>query len=89
MSFLLLYATQKLDGVSAFALTVYLTMIFCGAAVGCAVVIHRKKLMRLFKAFRVCTTENRQSRLEQLLTSPFVLLPFVGLAIRAVLPLFG
>ena len=32
MSFCFLYATQKLDGVSAFGLTVYLTMIFCGAA---------------------------------------------------------
>ena len=90
MSFCFLYATQKLDGVSAFALTVYLTMIFCGAAVGCAVVIHRKKLMRLFKPIpRVYDPKNRQSRLERLLTSPVFLLTFVGLAIRAVLPLLG
>lgn len=90
MSFCFLYATQKLDGVSAFALTGYLTMIFVVAAVGCAVVIHRRGLMRLFKPIpRVYDPKNRQSRLERLTTSPLFLVTFAGLAIRALVPLFG
>ncbi|WP_367925831.1 lysostaphin resistance A-like protein [uncultured Ruthenibacterium sp.] len=90
MSFCFLYATQKLDGISAFALTGYLTMIFGVAAIGCAIAIQKRKTMRLFKPIpRVYDPKNRQSRLERLLTAPLFLITFAGLAIRAVWPLFG
>ena len=89
MAFCFLYATQKMDGVSALALTGYLMLMFLLAAVLCAVFIHRNKVLSLFNPIpRVYDPKNRQSRLERLATTPLFLLVMLALAARAVLPLF-
>ncbi len=89
MAFCFLYATQKMDGVSALALTGYLMLVFVLAALGCAVFIWRNKVMSLFRPIpRVYDPKNRQSRFERLATTPLFLLAMLGLAVRAVLPLF-
>ena len=89
MAFCFLYATQKMDGVSALALTGYLMLVFVLAALGCAVFIWRNKVMSLFRPIpRVYDPKNRQSRFERLATTPLFLLAMLGLAARAVLPLF-
>lgn len=89
MAFCFLYATQKMDGVSALALTGYLMLLFVLAALGCAVFIWRNKVMSLFRPIpRVYDPKNRQSRFERLATTPLFLLAMLGMAVRAVLPLF-
>lgn len=89
MAFCFLYATQKMDGVSALALTGYLMLMFLLAAVVCAVFIHRNKVLSLFNPIpRVYDPKNRQSRLERLAATPLFLLVMLALAARAVAPLF-
>jgi hypothetical protein len=87
--FCFMFATQKLDGISAFAFTGYLTAVFLLSAVACAVVIAKRKVLRMFRPIpRVCDPHNRQSRLERLAQEPVFLLTMLALAMRAVLPLF-
>lgn len=50
MSFLFLYAAQKMDGVSAFAFAGYLVAVFCVGAVVCLAAIRRLGVMRPFQA---------------------------------------
>lgn len=89
MMFCFLYAAQVMDGVSALALTVYLVLIFCLAAVGCAAAIRHLHVMRQFKPIpRVYDPKNRQSRLERLASTPLYLILMLLLAARALLPLW-
>lgn len=89
MSFCFLYATQKMDGVSAVALTGYLMAGFALAAVVCTVYIRRNRVFSLLRPIpRVYDPKNRQSRAERLATTPLFVLVMAGLAARALLPLF-
>lgn len=90
MMFCFLYAAQKLDGVSAFALTGYLMAVFCLSAVGCAEAIRRHRVLRMFRPIpRVYDPRNRQSRFERLATAPLFLLTMLGLTVRALAPIFS
>ena len=89
MAFCFLYASQAMDGVSALAMTAYLVVVFLLAAAGCAAVIYRQRVMRLFRPIpRVYDPKNRQSRFERLATAPLYLLVMLALAARALAPLW-
>lgn len=89
MAFLFLYASQKMDGISAFAFGGYLVAVFCVGAVVCLGMIRRLGVMRRFRPIpRVYDPKNRQSRLERLATTPLFLLVMVGMALRAAVPLW-
>ena len=90
MSFLFLYAAQKMDGVSAFAFAGYLVAVFCVGAVVCLAAIRRLGVMRRFRPIpRVYDPKNRQSRLERLASAPLFPLVMACMALRAVWPLFA
>ena len=58
--------------------------LFLLAAAGCAAVICRQRVMRLFRPIpRVYDPKNRQSRFERLATAPLYLLVMLALAARA------
>ena len=90
MSFLFLYAAQKMDGVSAFAFAGYLVAVFCVGAVVCLAAIRRLGVMRRFRPIpRVYDPKNRQSRLERLASAPLFPLVMACMALRAAWPLFA
>ena len=90
MSFLFLYAAQKMDGVSAFAFAGYLVAMFCVGAVVCLAAIRRLGVMRRFRPIpRVYDPKNRQSRLERLASAPLFPLVMACMALRAAWPLFA
>ena len=90
MSFLFLYAAQKMDGVSAFAFAGYLVAVFCVGAVVCLAAIRRLGVMRRFRPIpRVYDPKNRQSRLERLASAPLFPLVMACMALRATWPLFA
>lgn len=90
MGFLFLYALQKLDGVSAFAFAGYLVAVLGVSAAVCAVQLRRRGVLRRFRPIpRIYDPKNRQSRLERLACAPIFLCVMVGLAVRAVWPLFA
>ena len=90
MSFLFLYANQRMDGISALAFSGYLVAVFGLGAVGCAVLIGRLGVRRRFRPIpRVYDPKNRQSRLERMACAPLFLGMMLVLAVRAVWPLFA
>lgn len=90
MSFLFLYASQRMDGVSALAFSGYLVAVFGLGAVGCAVLIGRLGVLRRFRPIpRVYDPKNRQSRFERMACAPLFLGVMLFLAARAVWPLFA
>lgn len=90
MSFLFLYASQRMDGISALAFSGYLVAVFGLAAVGCAVLIGRLGVLRQFRPIpRVYDPKNRQSRFERMACAPLFLGMMLVLAVRAVWPLFA
>lgn len=90
MSFLFLYASQRMDGIAALALGGYLVAVFCLAAAGCAVLIVRLGVLRRFRPIpRVYDPKNRQSRLERMACAPLFLGMMLALTVRALWPLFA
>lgn len=90
MSFLFLYASQRMDGISALAFSGYLVAVFGLAAVGCAVLIGRLGVLRRFRPIpRVYDPKNRQSRFERMACAPLFLGLMLILTVRAVWPLFA
>lgn len=89
MFFCFLYASQKMDGISAVALTGYLLLGFALAAVLCGVYICRNRVFSLLRPIpRVYDPKNRQSRAERLATTPLFVLVLLALVVRALVPLF-
>lgn len=90
MSFLFLYAGQRMDGLSALAFSGYLVAVFALGAIGCAVLIGRLGVLRQFRPIpRVYDPKNRQSRFERMACAPLFLGMMLFLAVRAVWPLFA
>ena len=89
-SFLFLYASQRMDGISALALSGYLVAVFGLGAAGCAVLIGRSGVLRKFRPIpRVHDPKNRQGRFERITCAPLFLGMMLVLAARALWPLFA
>lgn len=90
MSFLFLYAGQRMDGVSALAFESYLVAVFALGALVCAAAIRRKGVLRRVRPIpRVYDPKNRQSRMQRLSRAPIFLCVTAALAVRALWPLFA
>ena len=90
MSFLFLWAGQRMDGISALAFSGYLVAVFGIGAIVCAVLIGRLGVLRRFRPIpRVYDPKNRQSRFERMACAPLFLGVMLFLAVRAVWPLFA
>lgn len=89
MSFCFTWAAQKLDGIGALALTGYLTLVFFLAALLCTSAFLKSRGMSILAALpRWNDAKNRQRRLSRLASSPLFVALMLGLAVRAVLPLW-
>ena len=89
MSFCFTWAAQKLDGIGALALTGYLTLVFFLAALLCTSAFLKSRGMSILAALpRWNDAKNRQKRLSRLASSPLFVALMLGLAVRAVLPLW-
>lgn len=90
MSFLFLYASQRMDGISALAFSGYLVAVFGLGAAGCAALIGRLGVLRRFRPIpRVYDPKNRQSRFERMACAPLFLGLMLILTVRALWPLFA
>ena len=90
MSFLLLCAAQKMQGVSALAMTIYLIIFFCFAAAICLYLVFKYKLFSTLRPIpRFIDRKNRQGRFLRLATAPIFALMLVWLCVRALWPLFA
>lgn len=89
MSFCFTWAAQKLDGIGALALTGYLTLVFFLAGAFVHQCFSEKQgHVHSGGTAPLERCQNRQKRLSRLASSPLFVALMLGLAVRAVLPLW-
>ena len=90
MSFILLCAAQKMKGVAALGMTIYLIVFFCFVAALCLYFVFKWKVLSSLQPIpRVQDKKNKQGRFGRIVASPAFLIMMLWLVVRALWPLLA